>query len=166
MIGIVLLCACGLALVQTARDDVGPHGQRTTPTSVAVVAPSRTTAPTQTATARPAQPSLPSGAIGIATKYALLTFSTTAGVSTDAWINAVTPICTLAWRDHLSAAMNIGEVASATDRPRVVHVFVSWAPRGEVGATVLLVHGPNGGYEAIYLDLKRIGDRYRVAAAQ
>ena len=161
MIGIVLLCACGFALVRTARDDERPGGQRPTLTSVQAVATRRTTAP-----ARSAPPSLPSGAIGIATEYALLTFSTTAGVATDAWINAVRPICTLAWRNHLSAARNIGEVASATDRPRVVHVFVSWAPRGEVGATVLLVHRPTGGYEAIYLDLKRIGDRYRVAAAQ
>jgi hypothetical protein len=161
-IGALLLCSCGIVLVRTAHGD--EHGRRQKLASI-TTEPARVTRLPRSVT-RTASPSLPSGAAAIATRYAIAAFSTTTDVANDAWITAIASICTPAWRDHLEAATNGGEVARATDHPQLVRVFDSWGPHGELGATVLLLNGQTGNYEATYLDLKRVGDRYLVAAAQ
>jgi hypothetical protein len=163
-IGALLLCTCGIVLVRTAHDDEHAHGRRPQVASVTTGPAHVTRLPT--AVTRTAWPSLPSDAVPIATRYAIAAFSTTTDVASDAWITAIASICTPAWRVHLEAATNGGEMARTTDRPQVVRVFSSWGPHGELGATVLLLNKQTGNYEATYLDLKRVGHRYLVAAAQ
>jgi len=160
----VLLCACGFALVRTAYSDEQVHAGGHAHASI-VSSPPHVGGPPAEAT-RATPRSLPPGAIAIASRYALSAFSTNAGVDTDAWISAIASICTLAWRDHLEAATNGEALARTADHPHLLRVFASWAPRGEIGATVLTLNGTTGSYEAIYLDLKSVGDRYLVAAAQ
>ncbi len=160
----MLLCACGFALVRTAHSDEQMQAGRRAVASI--VSPTPPVGGPPAAAPRAPPRGIPYGAIALASRYALSAFSRSAGVDTDAWISAIAPICTPAWRDHLEAATNGGALAQTTDHPHLVRVFASWAPRGELGATVLLLNGTTGGYEAVYLDLKLFSGRYLVAAAQ
>ena len=160
MIGTVLLVACASVLVHSLQTDERAHGYSPV-TSAQATRSSPTDVPT-----RPSPHPLPRGAIKVATLYASASFSTTTGVMSDAWISSVAEFSTPAWHRHLLAATNEAVMSSTTNRPRVLRVFPSWAPRGEVGATVLLLDQHTQGYESIYLDLDVRGGRYLVAAAQ
>lgn len=158
----MLLCACAFVLVATEHQDAQSPLQPTTRSPVSIPSEHE---PRNAAATPPAPRPLPAAAIEIAARYARLTFSTTAGVSTDTWINAATPLCTAMWLAHLRTATNGGS-ATTTQTPRVLRIFASWAPSHELGATVLLLNPSTNSYEAIYLDLKPFRDRYLVAAAQ
>lgn len=108
---------------------------------------------------------LPTAAVQVATRYARAAFTTFAGEPSDGWVTTVAPLCTPAWLRHLESARNGIVEEAVSDRPVVVRVFPSWAPRHDVGATVFL-SDPRGGNDAIYLVLVRVGGRFLVRAAQ
>jgi hypothetical protein len=112
------------------------------------------------------QPDLSSAAMLVAERYGLVAFSATPGAASDGWITEAAPLCTRAWLGHIESAISGSSVVTLARRAHIIETFPSWAPPGDVGATVLLSTGPGGAEGAIYVILVKDGGDYLVAAAQ
>ena len=162
----MLVVASAFVLVRTAQYDEHTTRPRTPAVASRPSVGLRVHEAQGSNVARRRQPHLLAAAIDTATSYARAAFSTASGTPSDTWVRTVLPLCTAAWRAHLESAANGVVVDTVTDRPRVLRVFPSWAPRRDIGATVLLRDPRTGAYDAIYLELVRQGSGFLVGAAQ
>ena len=111
---------------------------------------------------RPASASLPTAAAQVAAAYATATYTWAPGETADGWLSTLAPLARPDWVTRL-------ERSDPTAPPQPVGVTVSQilpahAPRGEVGADVVVQRTP-GGPAVVLIDLSPAGAGWMVVKA-